>query len=286
MNAVCHTVREGRFDFIFHLAAGATTIESAMGDPYATIMANTMGFVNFAECARRLPREERPVLLLSSTDKVYGESEALPYDEEKSALRGVGVYDAAKLAADIFAGMYHQALGLETIVLRMCNLFGPYDFNTDYRLIPKAMRNIFRDHDAPELYFSSLQHFRDYLYVEDAARAFLLLGREQKCRGHVFNLPGAHYASTPDVLREVIQAVAALQQRAHDEGNEPLAKWDWNRHIRLIDSSLSAMTISKQHLCGEKIKAATNFEPTMELQEGLQKTAAFYAWYFGNMRCA
>jgi nucleoside-diphosphate-sugar epimerase len=176
---VYEVVGDGKFDYVFHLAAGATTIEAAIGDPYATIMANTMGFVNFAEAARRLPKDERPVVLLSSTDKVYGESEQLPYDEEKSELRGVGVYDAAKLAADIFAGMYHQALGLDTIVLRMCNLFGPYDFNTDYRLIPKAMRNIFRDHDAPELYFSSLHHYRDYLYVEDAARAFLLLGREE-----------------------------------------------------------------------------------------------------------
>jgi nucleoside-diphosphate-sugar epimerase len=281
MKAVCNVVTHGRFDFIFHLAAGATTIEKAIADPYGTIMANTMGFVNFAECARRLPPEERPVVLLSSTDKVYGESDELPYDEEKSELRGVGVYDAAKLAADIFAATYHQALGLDTVVLRMCNLFGTYDFNTDYRLIPKAMRNIFRDHDSPDLYFSSLNHHRDYLYVEDAARAFLHLAREEKCRGHVFNLPGAHYAPTPEVLRDVVDVVARMQDDARRVGGNPaLAALEWNRHIRLVNESTKAMTISKQHLSGEKIKGVTGFEPAVGFQEGLERTVRFYSWYF------
>lgn len=280
-------VHDGDFNFIFHLAAGATTIEKAISDPYATILANTMGFVNIAEAARLLPPDQRPVVILSSTDKVYGESENLPYDEEKSELRGVGVYDAAKLAADIFAGMYHQALGLDTVVLRMCNLFGPYDFNTDYRLIPKAMRNIFRDGDAPELYFQSLQHHRDYLYVEDAARAFLHLAREPKCRGHVFNLPGAHYAPTPDVLRDVVEVVAQMQHEAIRNGDDTLwSRLDWNRHIRLIQAESNVMVISKQHLDGTKIQRETGFAPSIDFRDGLRRTALFYNWYFNQQRAA
>jgi nucleoside-diphosphate-sugar epimerase len=276
-------VHNGGFDYIFHLAAGATTVEKAMHDPYATILANTMGFVNLAEASRLLPPDERPVLIYSSTDKVYGESNELPYDEEKSELRGVGVYDAAKLAADIFSATYHQALGVNTIVLRMCNLFGPYDFNTDYRLIPKAMRNIFRDHDAPELYFGSLQHHRDYLYVEDAARAFMALAREPECRGHVFNLPGSHYSPTPDVLRDVVDMLASMQEEAQRTGADPrLASLEWNRHIRLIQAESSVVAISKQHLDGTKIKSATGFEPTISFRDGLRRTILFYLWYFNQ----
>lgn len=276
-------VHRGRFDFIFHLAAGATTVEKAMHDPYATILANTMGFVNLAEAARLLPTDKRPVLLYSSTDKVYGESDELPYDEEKSELRGVGVYDAAKLAADIFSSTYHQALGLETIVLRMCNLFGPYDFNTDYRLIPKAMRDIFRSHDAPELYYSSLQHHRDYLYVEDAARAFMALAREPKCRGLVFNLPGVHYSPTPDVLRDVVDMVVRMQEDAlRTEGDARLANLIWSRYIRLTHPVSGVVAISKQHLNGTKIKAAAGFTPSVSFQEGLRRTILFYLWYFNQ----
>lgn len=274
-------VHRGRFDYIFHLAAGATTVEKAMHDPYATILANTMGFVNLAEAARLLPSDKRPVLLYSSTDKVYGESEELPYDEEKSELRGVGVYDAAKLAADIFSSTYHQALGLDTIVLRMCNLFGPYDFNTNYRLVPKAMRDIFRSHEAPELYYSSLQHHRDYLYVEDAARAFMALAREPKCRGSVFNLPGVHYSPTPDVLRDIVDMVADMQEDALRSGGDPrLANLIWSRYIRLTQTVSGVVAISKQHLSGTKIKNVAGFAPSVSFQDGLRRTILFYLWYF------
>ena len=276
-------VHRGRFDFIFHLAAGATTVEKAMHDPYATILANTMGFVNLAEAARLLPSDKRPVLLYSSTDKVYGESDDLPYDEEKSELRGVGVYDAAKLAADIFSTTYHRALGLDTIVLRMCNLFGPYDFNTNYRLVPKAMRDIFRSHDAPELYYSSLQHHRDYLYVEDAARAFMALAREPKCRGLVFNLPGVHYSPTPDVLRDVVDMVAKMQEDAMRSGGDPrLANLIWSRYIRLTQTVSGVVAISKQHLSGTKIKTIAGFTPSVSFQDGLRRTILFYLWYFNQ----
>jgi nucleoside-diphosphate-sugar epimerase len=276
-------VHAGRYDFIFHLAAGATTVEKAMQDPYATILANTMGYVNMAEAVRLMPVNERPVLLYSSTDKVYGESEDLPYDEQKSELRGVGVYDAAKLAADIFSGTYHQALGLQTVVLRMCNLFGPYDFNIDYRLIPKAMRNIFLGHDAPELYYGSLNHHRDYLYVEDAARAFMLLAREAACRGHVFNLPGVRYSATPDIVRDVVASLATMQEEAQRTGGDPrLANLVWGRFIRLTDAVSGVVTISKQHLSGTKIKSYTGFTPEVSFSEGLRRTILFYHGYFNQ----
>ncbi|HEX8834751.1 MAG TPA: NAD(P)-dependent oxidoreductase [Abditibacteriaceae bacterium] len=274
-------VRDGKFDFIFHIAAGATTIEKAISDPYSTILANTMGFVNLAEGARLLPKEERPVILYSSTDKVYGESDELPYVEEKTNLGGVGVYDAAKLAADIFAGTYHKALGVPTIVLRMCNLFGPYDFNFNYRLVPKAMRNIFRDREAPELYLNALEHFRDYLYVEDAARAFMHLAMHEKCRGRVYNLPGAHYSATPDVLREVVELVGKMQDSAREiDPESALATMKWNRSIRVVQSDPSLIVISKQHLDGSRIGREAGFEPETTFQEGLKRTALFYHWYF------
>lgn len=279
--AMAKVVKEGNFDFVFHIAAGATTIEKAMNDPYSTIMANTMGFVNLADGARQLPPDQRPVVIYSSTDKVYGECDELPYVEEKTNLGGVGVYDAAKLAGDIFAATYHKALGVPTVVLRMCNLFGPFDFNFDYRLVPKAMRNIFRDREAPELYMNALEHFRDYLYVEDAARAFLHLARSKNCYGRVYNLPGAHYAATPDVLREIVELVANLQDEAAvNDPDSPIASMKWNRSIRIVQSDPSLLVISKQHLDGSRIGREAGFEPGTSFPDALKRTAAFYHYYF------
>jgi nucleoside-diphosphate-sugar epimerase len=273
-------VTESRFDVIFHIAAGATVIEKALSSPYDTIMANTMGFVNLAEAARLLPEEQRPVILYSSTDKVYGEAKVLPYTEE-SDLGGVGVYDSAKLAADIFAGTYHKALGVPTIVLRMCNLFGPYDFNIDYRLIPKALRNIFRDGEAPELYLNALEHFRDYIYVEDAARAFMILAKNQACRGRVYNLPGVHHAATPDVLTTLTETVTKMQDDEMERHpDSPFAHHKWSRSIRVVPSDPKLIVISKQHLDGTRIRDEAGFEPLVGFRDGLKSTIKFYAWLF------
>jgi nucleoside-diphosphate-sugar epimerase len=281
--AMAEIVKNGAFSHIFHLAAGATTVEKAMTDPYSTIMANTMGFVNLAEGARLLPAEKRPVVIYSSTDKVYGEAEILPYTEEHD-LGGVGVYDAAKLCADILAGTYHKALGVPTIVLRMCNIFGPYDLNFDYRLIPKAMRNIFRDGESPELYMNSLEHFRDYLFVEDAVRAYFHIARSPQCQGRVYNLPGAHYSATPDVLRDIVTHIGALQDELSIENPEaPLAQHHWNRSIRIVPSDPNLITISKQHLDGTRILNEACFEPKVSFKDGLEATAQFYLWYFSQI---
>ena len=282
-HAMEELVVNGGFSHIFHMAAGATTVEKAMTDPVGTIMANTMGFVNLAEGARLVPAEKRPVVIYSSTDKVYGEHEVLPYTEDHG-LGGVGVYDAAKLCADILAATYHKALGVPTIVLRMCNIYGPYDFNFDYRLIPKAMRNIFRDGEAPELYMNSVEHFRDYLFVEDAVRAYFHIARCPNCHGRVYNLPGALYASTPDILREIVNHIGTLQERAAaKDPHSSFANHHWDRSIKIVPSDPNLITISKQHLDGTRIFQETGFEPKISFHQGLATTARFYQWYFANI---
>lgn len=285
-SAMQDLIGSGNFDFIFHIAAGATVIEKALKAPYETILANTLGFVNLAEGARLLPEGKRPVILYSSTDKVYGEAKILPYTEE-SDLGGVGVYDSAKLAADIFAGTYHKALGVPTIVLRMCNLFGPYDFNIDYRLIPKALRNIFRDGEGPELYLNALEHYRDYIYVEDATRAFLMLAQREHCRGRVYNLPGVHHAATPDVLSTLVETITKMQedeQERHPDSG--FANMKWSRSIRVAKSDPKLIVISNQHLDGTRIRNEAEFEPQVSFREGLKSTVGFYHWLFCGERDA
>lgn len=283
--AMQNLVVKGNYDYIFHLAAGATVIEKALNSPYETILANTMGFVNLAEGARLLPEEKRPVVIYSSTDKVYGEAEVLPYTET-SNLGGIGVYDSAKLAADIFAGTYHKALGVPTIVLRMCNLFGPYDYNIDYRLIPKALRNIFRESEGPELYLNAREHFRDYIYVEDAARAFMMLAENDRCKGRVYNLPGVIHSATPDVLASVVETVVKMQDEAYDKDPaSQLGTHKWSRSIRVVPSDPKLIVISKQNLDGSRIREEAGFEPEVSFRQGLKNTISFYSWLFFQDKC-
>ena len=272
-----------QFRLIFHFAAFATVIERALEKPYDTIQANTMGLVNLLEAAR-LVQAPPDMILFSSTDKVYGELDGEHYEEDTTPLRGVGVYDAAKLAADVFSKTYHTVFGVPVVVLRMCNLFGPHDYNIDFRLIPKAMKNIFAGAkpSAPELYFDAIHHFRDYLYIDDAVRADLLLGYFPRCRGEVYNLLGCQYISTPDMLSHVIEA-ATRAELPHDEKRAELIRQN-GFTVKVKSPSSRLMPIKKQHLNGAKITKATGFEPGVEFEEALAKTVAFYREFFESIR--
>jgi nucleoside-diphosphate-sugar epimerase len=265
----------GQFRLIFHFAAYATVIERAIERPYDTILANTMGLVNVLEAAR-LAEVPPDMIFFSSTDKVYGELDGEQYEEETTPLRGVGVYDAAKLAADVFSKTYHTVYGVPVVVLRMCNLFGPHDYNVDFRLIPKAMKSIFGGErpDPPELYFDAIHHVRDFLYIDDAVRAILLLGYFPRCRGEVYNMLGCKYIATPDVMSLII-AAAHECEKLHDQKRAELIRQN-GFSVKVKSPSSRLMPIKKQHLNGAKLTKATGFVPVVEFEEGLASTVRFY----------
>ena len=209
-------IRNEPFDVIFHLAAFAV-IEKAAAYPLDAIRADTMSVVCLLEAVRALEQRVHPsAIVFASTDKVYGEMECDQYDEQ-TPLRGIGIYDAAKLSGDVFARSYFEVFGLPSVVIRLCNVFGPGDFNTDYRLIPKALKSIYEEERPrpPALFFDSIEHWRDYLYVDDATRALLLLGCQPRCRGEVFNAVATKHACTPEMLRTVVEH-AAKYEREYD----------------------------------------------------------------------
>ncbi|MEN9309332.1 MAG: hypothetical protein RL173_3264 [Fibrobacterota bacterium] len=280
---VKRVIHQGKFRFIFNFAAYATVIEKAVESPYDTVLANTLGWVNVMESARTAPFKP-DVVFLSSTDKVYGEMDGHAYQEDSTPLRGIGVYDAAKLAADVLGKTYSEVFGLPTVVLRMCNLFGPGDFNTGYRLIPKAMRNLFAGKDpvGPELYFDAIDHRRDYLYIDDAVRAILLLSMHPACRGDVFNLRAAEYTTTPHLLRTLVLAAAEIVRESDPQRADQIV------HngivVKVRESETKVVTIKNQHLDGNKITLATGFIPEIEFKEGLRRTIKAYRTFYQGLQ--
>jgi nucleoside-diphosphate-sugar epimerase len=272
-------INEGEFEYIFNFAAYATVIEKAVENPGDTIQANTIGLVNIMESVRGL--KKRPAMIFhASTDKVYGEMDGEAYEEEKTPLRGIGVYDGAKLAADVFARTYHEVFGLPTVVLRMCNLFGPCDFNTGYRLIPKAMHNLYAATQpvGPELYFDAIEHWRDYLYIDDCIRAILLLAYHTECRGQVFNLAAARFSSTPELLKTIVQQAYEIEKDFDKARAEAILSN--GIVIKVRASNPSVLTIKKQRLNGDKIKRMTGFEPSVEFTEAIGRTIRAYRGHF------
>lgn len=274
-----NVIKETKCSIIFHFAAAATVVEKAMDIPYATVMANTMGLVNILEAARKSDGSIYSILF-SSTDKVYGEATELPYVENVTPLRAIGLYDAAKMAADVLAKSYAEVFGVNVIIVRLCNLMGPYDFNIDFRLIPKSLKNIYSEGQPPELYFHSLDHWRDYLYVDDAVRAMLLLAKEKKCHGEIYNMPACHFASTPTMIKEVVNKTVEIEHRF----NGKRAKQILEHGAKIVMGDAKHIVIEKQHLSGEKIKDAIGFVPQITFDEGLERTILFYRKYFQDFK--
>ncbi|MBY0227241.1 MAG: GDP-mannose 4,6-dehydratase, partial [Hyphomicrobium sp.] len=269
----------GHFDFIFHLASYATVIEKAIDSPLETIETNTIGTVNILESIRR--HRLSPLRIIhASTDKVYGEMDGEPYEEEKTPLKGIGLYDSSKLAADLLIRTYHEVYGLPTVVLRLCNIFGPADFNTKHRLIPRALASLYgqRYPRPPELYFDSIDHWRDYLYIDDLLRVFLHVAFRDECTGETFNVAAARFASTPEVLKLLVEMASEIESEFDPIRAERILSGGISVRIRPQNSSV--LKLSKQRLNGNKLTRMTGFEPSVTFNEGLSRTICAYREYY------
>ena len=164
------------------------------------------------------------------------------------------------------------------------NIFGPCDFNIDYRLIPKALKSIYENEEprAPMLFFDSIEHWRDYLYIDDAIRALLLLGYHPQCRGEVFNAAASGHKSTPDMLRSVVELSAKCEREYDPLRAEQILRNGIGLTVR--PESANVLSIKRQHLDGAKIRRVAGFEPQVGLSEGLTKTIGFYRDYFARRR--
>jgi nucleoside-diphosphate-sugar epimerase len=175
--------------------------------------------------------------------------------------------------------MYHRAYHVPASVLRLCNVFGPDDYNTNYRVVPRAMKSIFGGAapQSPSLYAGSVRHERDYVYVDDCIRAILTLAADANCRGKVYNLMGCAHLRTPEIIQAAIDAAVQVEQR-FDAGKA--AAIGQNGFKVVEESAKSVITISNQHMTGERLQRDTGFAPEVSLQEGLARTAMFYREHF------
>jgi CDP-glucose 4,6-dehydratase len=250
---VARALNEYDVDSVFHLAA-QTLVGNANRAPLPTFETNIRGTWLVLE-ACRLNGVERVVV--ASSDKAYGRHTELPYREEHP-LRPSYPYDVSKAAADLLARSYWQTFGLPVAVTRFANLYGGADTNRS-RLVPEAVSAalagrspIVRSDGSPE---------RDFLYVEDAVRAYIsiweALGREQG-RGEAFNAGGGQPHRVGDVV--------ALICRLAGSDAEPEIRGQGVPHGE----------IDRQWVDYSKLRELTGWSPAATLEQGLRKTIDWY----------
>jgi len=239
-------------DTVFHLAA-QTIVGTAIRSPVPTFEVNVRGTWTVLEACRRL---EVPRTVVASSDKAYGAQPVLPYTEDMPLL-AQHPYDASKAAADILSRSYFATYGLRVAVTRFANLYGGGDLN-DSRLIPGAIHAalagrspIVRSDGSPE---------RDYLYIEDAVRAYLAIADAldgDGAAGEAFNAG----TGIPRRVDEVVGAVCDVV----GTGVRPEIRGTGTPHGE----------IDRQSLDATKLRDLTGWTPAVELAEGLERTVAW-----------
>jgi CDP-glucose 4,6-dehydratase len=240
-------------DVVFHLAA-QTLVRPAAESPQATFETNVRGTWIVLEACRELGVERAVV---ASSDKAYGAHEELPYRED-FVLRPTAPYEASKAAADLLARSYWPSYGLPVAVTRFANIYGGGDTNFS-RLIPEAVSAalegrspVLRSDGSPQ---------RDFLYVEDAAGAYLAIADaldRDEVRGEAFNAGGG----SPHAVGEVVELIARLA----GTDVEP----------RILGTGNPEGEIDRQYVDPAKIREVVGWKLQVELEEGLRRTIDWY----------
>jgi nucleoside-diphosphate-sugar epimerase len=260
-------MRSVRPDVVYHLAAAAT-VDAAFADPPGSLRTNVCGTVAMLEATRVAAREAR--FVLTSTDKVYGELHGDAYTE-RSPLAARGVYDVGKQSADAITRLYGAELGLSVAILRLCNVFGPGDPHTASRLVPRSLDRIFDPGGPlpPLLYAGSLDHGRDYVYVDDVVRALAAVGFDVRADGEVFNMAAAAHRTTRSLVEEIVARGSAACRATDPDRAAAIAA---NGYTVVAGSPATAL--ARQHCDASLLRARLGFRPAVPLGAGLDRTIA------------
>lgn len=206
-----HAVSIAEPHFVFHLGA-MTQVTEAAKEPIETFKTNALGTMHMLEACRQIVPTAR--IVVASSDKAYGHplsSADLPFAED-SEFNPVHPYDLSKACADIVARSMAKYYGLLVQVTRLANVYGPGDSNFK-RLIPGVIRWIIEGNQP--VIRSDGKQVRQYLYIQDAVFAYLLLA-ERMDRGPLRNAEAWNFA--PDDRHSVLEVVEAITNVASEMG--------------------------------------------------------------------
>jgi CDP-glucose 4,6-dehydratase len=238
---------------VFHLAA-QPLVQVAKRDPVGTLRANVMGTWNVLEACRLAGGTN---VVLASSDKAYGATDNLPY-RETHPLQGRYPYDVSKSCADLTTQMYAATYGLKTAISRCGNLFGGGDLNFS-RTIPGLIKATLAG--EPFVIRSDGKFVRDFLYVKDAAEAYLILGErlaeDSSISGEAFNFSLGEHLTVLDIVHMTL---------------EIMGRTDLEPVIQNIASS----EIREQYLDATKARERLAWQPRYGMKEGIRETVDWY----------
>jgi dTDP-glucose 4,6-dehydratase len=184
----------GDADVVVNFAA-ETHVDRSIVDPTPFLQTNTFGAFNLLEACRK----HRVRLLHVSTDEVYGDIVAGSFTE-KDRLNPSNPYSATKAAADLLVVAYHRTYGVDALVTRCTNNFGPYQFPE--KLLPKVIVRARLGLKAPV--YGSGKNIRDWIYVQDHCEALWTVLQKGRA-GEVYNISAGNEYDNLTLVKKVLE---------------------------------------------------------------------------------
>ena len=190
------TLLQGGVDAIINFAAESHVDRSIM-DANSFVKTNIIGTQVLLEAARKIPGLR---FIQISTDEVYGSLGVQGKFRENSPLAPNSPYAASKASADLLARAYHMTYGVDVIVTRCCNNYGPHQFPE--KLIPLMTLNAINNDKLP-VYGDGL-YSRDWIHVLDHSRAIVLI-LEKGQGGEIYNIGANHEETNLDLVHRILR---------------------------------------------------------------------------------
>ncbi len=248
--------RNNNFSCVFHLAAVSQVLTSNKY-PYQNFKTNIFGTINILECVRTNCPDA--FVIFSSSDKAYGDSNKLPY-KENFPLNGLNPDDASKASADIIVRSYNKSLGLNTVVTRFVNIYGPGDTNWK-RLIPGTIKSIFNNEKI--IIRSNGGFLRDYLYIDDVINGYIkIFNLQKKSLSKVCGKAINFGCNKPKTVMEIVNQIISL------------TKYNVKDNLKILNES--KLEIKDQYSSNQLSKKLLDWKPKVTLEQGLKKTIDWY----------
>jgi len=246
-------LREYEVDVVLHVAAQAI-VGTANRDPVSTFSTNIQGTWNLLEACRRSANVSS--IVVSSSDKAYGDQEDLPYTEAMPLLAR-HPYDVSKACGDMIAQAYAATYNLPVAITRCGNFYGGGDLNWN-RVVPGTIRSVIRG-ERP-IIRSDGNFVRDYIYIEDAATAYMLLAerlaRDTALYGQPFNFSYEIQLSVLDMVELILRKMGSS--------------------LRPDVLNQASNEIRHQFLSSQRARTVLNWRPRFTLESGLDRTLTWY----------
>jgi len=238
-----------RFDVVNHHAA-QMDVRRSVSDPMFDASVNVLGGLSVFENARRFG--VRKIIFASTGGAIYGEQEKFPADEEHP-LRPLSPYGITKLTTEKYLQYYHMVHGMESVILRYANIYGPRQNPHGEAGVVAIFANKMIAGEKPVINGDGKQT-RDYTYVNDVVKANLLALNHQK--SDIFNVGTGIETDVVTLFR----SLKGLLQPSCPENHGPAKDGEQRRSV----------------ISYRKINKVLGWSPSVSLDEGLALTAAYF----------